>query len=35
MYRIDLEKYGVLFEDFLDILIAESRKSDEKSHWTK
>jgi hypothetical protein len=28
--QIDLEKYGELFEEFLDVLIAESRKNDEK-----
>ena len=28
--QIDLEKYGDLWEEFYDILIAESRKEDEK-----
>ena len=28
--QIDLEKYGELWEEFYDILIAESRKEDEK-----
>ncbi len=28
--QIDLEKYGEVFEEFLDIIIAESRKNDEK-----
>lgn len=28
--QIDLEKYGEIFEEFLDVLIAESRKNDEK-----
>lgn len=28
--QIDLEKYGDIVEDILDIIIAESRKSDEK-----
>jgi len=28
--QIDLEKYGDIFEEFLDIMIAESRKNDEK-----
>jgi hypothetical protein len=28
--QIDLEKYGELWSEFYDILIAESRKNDEK-----
>lgn len=28
--QIDLEKYGHILEEFLDIIIAESRKNDEK-----
>ena len=28
--QIDLEKYGDLWPDFLDIIIAHSRKSDKK-----
>lgn len=31
--QIDLEKYGELWEDFCDALIAESRKKEEKEDW--
>jgi len=28
--QIDLRKYGALWEDFYDVLVAEQRKNDEK-----
>lgn len=31
--QIDLRKYGELWEDFYDTLIAENRKDDERYDW--
>lgn len=31
--QIDLRKYGELWEDFCDVLIAESRKDEESVEW--
>lgn len=31
--QIDLEKYGELWEDFYDAIIAESRKDEERVSW--
>lgn len=31
--QIDLTKYGELWEDFYDVLVAESRKNDERLDW--
>ena len=31
--QIDLRKYGDLWEDFCDVLIAESRKDEESVEW--
>lgn len=31
--QIDLKKYGELWEDFYDIIVAESRKDDEVISW--
>ena len=30
--QIDLEKYGEMWSEFYDVLIAESKKNDEKIH---
>ncbi len=32
--QIDLKKYGALWEDFIDVIIAESRKKEPHSSWT-
>lgn len=31
--QIDLEKYGELWEDFYDAIVAESRKGEESVNW--
>ncbi|WKN40788.1 hypothetical protein [Tunicatimonas pelagia] len=31
--QIDLKKYGELWEDFYDIIVAESRKEEETVDW--
>lgn len=31
--QIDLEKYGELWEDFYDTVVAESRKSEDTVSW--
>ncbi|TVR80851.1 MAG: hypothetical protein EA412_04240 [Chitinophagaceae bacterium] len=33
--QIDLKKYGELWEDFYDVIVAESRKDEEKLSWNK
>ena len=31
--QIDLKKYGELWEDFCDVIVAEKRKSEPHSSW--
>ena len=31
--QIDLNKYGEMWEDFFDVIVAESRKDDEEVSW--